>query len=87
MNLKKKNQKWNTHLNEAKFKKDISILPSNGTIFSQIENKISIKKRQNIFLESDYNHNKIDECLLTIEILSSSKNLIEIRKIPFFILH
>ena len=68
-------------------KKDISILPSNGTIFSQIENKISIKKRQNIFLESDYNHNKIDECLLTIEILSSSKNLIEIRKIPFFILH
>ena len=68
-------------------KKDISILPSNGTIFSQIENKISIKKRENIFLESDFYHNKIDECLLTIEILSSTKILIEIRKIPFFILH
>ena len=68
-------------------KKELSILPSNGTIFSQIENKISIKKKQNIFLESDFYHNKIDECLLIIKILSSSKNLIEIKKIPFFILH
>ncbi len=67
---------------------DISFLPSNGSIFSQIETRISMKKKQNIFIDNNnYYQKKTEECLLIIQILTSSNSLIKIRKIPFFIIN